>query len=170
MMKTSEFCEYVTKYKNDLYVAAYAILKNEMDAEDAACSAILKGFENLNQLKNPHKFKPWMLTITKNEALKIMQKRLDLPGDEELERLLPPAYDTHHELWDIVQTLKDEYRLVIVLFYYSRLSIRDIANVLDIPVGTVKSRLSRGRELMKEALGDPAAKTQGIKSEEIEGS
>lgn len=170
MIKISEFCEYVTKYKNDLYMTAYAILKNETDAEDAACSAILKGFENLSQLKNPHKFKPWMITITKNEALKILQKRLDLPGDEELERLMPPTYDIHNELWDIVQTLKDEYRLVIVLFYYSRLSIRDIANVLDIPVGTVKSRLNRGREFMKEALNAPTAEMQGSKPEEIEGS
>lgn len=152
MMKQTEFCEYVDQHRDQLYMIAYAILKNEMDAEDAACNAILRGYEHLDQLKNPHKIKPWLLTITKNEALKIRQKRLELPGDEKVESLLTPVHDNHNELWDILETLKEEYRLVIVLFYYHDLSLRDISSVLDIPVGTVKSRLNRGRELLKTAL------------------
>lgn len=95
-----------------------------------------------------------MLTITKNEALKICNKRMEFMGDENIERLLPPSYDSHNELWDIVQSLKDEYRIVIVLFYYNDLSIRDISGVLGISVGTVKSRLSRGKKLLKDALGE----------------
>ena len=51
-----------------------------------------------------------------------------------------------------MQTLKEEYRLVIVLFYYNDLSMMEITKVLDIPLGTVKSRLNRGRELLKQAL------------------
>lgn len=151
-MRRTEFCEYVDQHRDQLYMIAYAILKNEMDAEDAACNAILRGYEHLDQLKNPHKIKPWLLTITKNEALKIRQKRLELPGNEKVESLLKPAHDNHNELWDILETLKEEYRLVIVLFYYHDLSLRDISSVLDIPVGTVKSRLNRGRELLKTAL------------------
>lgn len=152
MMRRTEFCEYVDQHRDQLYMIAYAILKNEMDAEDAACNAILRGYEHLDQLKNPHKIKPWLLTITKNEALKIRQKRLELPGNEKVESLLKPTHDNHNELWDILETLKEEYRLVIVLFYYHDLSLRDISSVLDIPVGTVKSRLNRGRELLKTAL------------------
>lgn len=152
MMRRTEFCKYVDQYRNQLYMIAYAILKNEMDAEDAACNAILKGYEHLDQLKNPHKIKPWLLTITKNEALKIRKKRLELPGNEKVESLLEPVHDSHNELWDVLQTLKEEYRLVIVLFYYHDLSLRDISSVLDIPVGTVKSRLNRGREFLKKAL------------------
>lgn len=153
-MKKTEFCEKVSQYRKQLYMTAYAILKNKMDAEDAACNAILKGYEHLEQLKNPHKLKTWMLTITKNEALKIKKKRLDLPGNEKVERLLQPTNDSPNELWDIIQALKEEFRLVIVLFYYNDLSIRDISEVLDIPVGTVKSRLNRGRELLKQALDE----------------
>ncbi|MBP3507650.1 MAG: sigma-70 family RNA polymerase sigma factor [Lachnospiraceae bacterium] len=151
-MRRTEYCEYVSRYRNQLYMTAYSILKNEMDAEDAACNAILKGYEHLDQLKNSHKFKPWLITITKNEALKIRQKRLELPGNEKVEELLKPAQDNYSELWDVVQNLKEEYRLVVVMFYYNDLSIRDIADVLDIPVGTVKSRLNRGREQLKEVL------------------
>ncbi|MCM1495899.1 MAG: hypothetical protein NC089_08915 [Bacteroides sp.] len=65
---------------------------------------------------------------------------------------MPPIRDKHNELWGVVQGLKEEYRLVIVLFYYDDLSIRDIANVLEISTGTVKSRLNRGRELLKRVL------------------
>lgn len=153
-MKKAEYCERVSQYRNQLYITAYAILKNEKDAEDAACNAILKGYENLEQLRSPHKLKAWMLTITKNEALKIRQKRMELPGNEVMEQMLPPVYDRHDDLWDIVQNLKEEYRLVIILFYYTGLSLRDISQVLDISVGTVKSRLNRGRGMLKKALGE----------------
>ncbi|MBD5530045.1 MAG: sigma-70 family RNA polymerase sigma factor [Lachnospiraceae bacterium] len=150
-MKQIEFCERVSQYRHQFYITAFAILGNEADAEDAVCNAILNGYEHLAQLKNPKKFKSWMLTITKNEALKLCRKRMELPGDENVERLMQPTYDSHNELWDIVQSLKDEYRIVIVLFYYN---VRDISQVLDISIGTVKSRLDRGRKLLKDALGE----------------
>lgn len=153
-MKQIEFCERVSQYRYQFYITAYAILGNEADAEDAVCNAILNGYEHLAQLKNPKKFKAWMLTITRNEALKLCRKRMELLGDENVERLLPPTYDSHNELWDIVQTLKEEYRIVIVLFYYNELSLKDISGVLDISIGTVKSRLDRGRKLLKDALGE----------------
>lgn len=151
-MKRAEYCEYINQYKDHLYTVAYFILNNKMDAEDAAGNAILKGYEHIDQLKNPHKFKTWMITITKNEALKIKEKRLELPGNEKMETMMDPVWDCHNELWDIVQRLNEEYRLVVVMYYYNGLSIRDISHVLDVPVGTVKSRLNRGRELLKKSL------------------
>lgn len=152
-MDTNKFCECVSKYKDSLYIMALAILKNETDAEDAVSNAILKAYENLNQLKAFHKFKPWILTVTKNEALKIRKKRLILPGNETIEALMKPVQEHYDELWDVLEEMKEEYRLVIVLFYYDDLSVRDIADILDIPVGTVKSRLSRGKAILKAALG-----------------
>ena len=52
-MKQIEFCERVSQYRYQLYTTAYAFLRNEADAEDAVCSAILNGYEHLTQLKNP---------------------------------------------------------------------------------------------------------------------
>ena len=151
-MKRLEFCEQVKAYRYQLYVVAFTILRNEEDAQDAVCSAILKGYEHIEQLKNSYKFKAWMITITKNEALKLKRRRLELPGDDKLEELLEPVRDHYNELWDCIQKLPEEYRLVIVLYYYNELSLRDIAKILNIPMGTVKSRLSRGREFLKQAL------------------
>lgn len=151
-MEAKKFCENVNKYRDDLYILALAILKNEADAEDAVSNAILKAYENRGQIRSFHKFKPWMMTITKNEALKIKKKRLYLPGDEVVEALSKPVAAHYDELWDVLQEMKEEYRLAVVLFYYGGLSLRDISDVLDIPVGTVKSRLNRGKAELREAL------------------
>lgn len=151
-MRVEKFCECVGKYKNDLYILAFAILKNEADAEDAVGSAIVKAYEHMDQVRAFHKFRPWMLAITKNEALKLKRKRLYLPGDETLDALSEPVTDHYDELWDILAEITEEYRLTLVLFYYGGLSLRDISDVLDIPVGTVKSRLNRGREELRKAL------------------
>lgn len=151
-MKAKKFCENVSKYRDDLYIMALAILKNDKDAEDAVGNAILKAYENREQISVFDKFKSWMLTITKNEALKIKKKRLYLPGDEVIEVLSKPVEAHYDELWDVLQQMKEEYRLAVVLFYYGGLSLRDISDVLDIPVGTVKSRLNRGRAELREAL------------------
>lgn len=151
-MEAKKFCENVNKYRDDLYIMALAILKNETDAEDAVSNAVLKAYENRGQISAFHKFKPWMLTITKNEALKIKKKRLYLPGDEVVEALSKPIVAHYDELWDILQKMKEEYRLVVVLFYYEGLSLRDISDVLDIPVGTVKSRLNRGKAVLREEM------------------
>ena len=151
-MTKKKFCDCIYIYKKDLYIIASAILKNSADAEDAVSNAILKGYENLDQLRDLRKFKPWMLMITKNEALKLKKKRFELPGNETVEALLKPTRDQYDELWDVIQKMKEEYRLVIVLYYYEELSIRDISGVLNIPTGTVKSRLNRGKEELKKAL------------------
>lgn len=154
MMKRTEFCDYINQYRKQLYAVAYAILNSKVDTEDAVCSAIEKGYAHLDQLKNSSKFKPWMITITRNEALQIKRKRLHLPGDDQIAAMLEPVEDEYNELLDVVQKLQEEYRIVIVLFYYNDLSIKDIAKILDVPVGTVKSRLNRGRELLKRILGE----------------
>lgn len=151
-MKKTKFCECIDKYRNELYIMAWAILENREDAEDAVSNAILKAYENINQLSVFHKFKPWIITITKNEALKIRKKRLVLPGNDVVESMMNPVQDHYDELWDIIRKMKEEYRLVLALFYYNDLSIKDIAEILDTPIGTVKSRLSRGKEILKKEL------------------
>lgn len=151
-MEAKKFCDNVSKYRDDLYVLALAILKNEKDAEEAVGNAILKAFEHRGQINALHKFKLWMLVITRNEALKIKKKRLYLPGDEVVKALPKPVMARYDKLWDALLQIKEEYRLAVVLFYYGGLSLRDISNVLDIPIVTVKSRLHRGKEELREAL------------------
>ena len=71
---------------------------------------------------------------------------------EDLEPYLPVFRDEHHELWDVVMELDIGYRETILLYFYEQFTIPEIAKVLHIPVGTVKSRLSRGKGLLREKL------------------
>lgn len=151
-MNHIDFCKKIKEYEKQSYAVAYSILQNEADTEDAVCSAIGIAFEKLGQLRLPGSFKSWYLTIVKNEALQIKRKRLELPGNEQVAEKLHPSYDKYDELWDVLQMLPEEFRLVIVLYYYSDFSIREIAKILDIPTGTVKSRLNRGKGKLKKIL------------------
>ncbi len=153
-MNKQGYSDFVEKNLDQLYVVANVILRNQADAEDAVCSSILKGYEKLDQLRDDKKIKSWLIAITKNEALQIYKRRFQLPGDDKVEQMLKPSMDSYDELWDVIERLPEEYRITIILFYYNNLPIKDIAEILDISVGTVKSRLHRGREILKEELKD----------------
>ena len=151
-MNESEYTERIEEYRGDMYRGALSVLRNEADAEDAVGNAILRGFENLSQLRDAHKFRPWILQITRNEALKILKKRMELPGDEVVAAMLTPVENQYDELWDVIKQINEEYQKVIILFYYDGLSLNEISATLDIPVGTVKSRLSRGKKALRQLL------------------
>lgn len=69
-MRVEKFCECVGRYRRDFYVLALAILENSADAEDAVSNAIVKAYEHIGQVSAFHKFKPWMLAITKKRSIK----------------------------------------------------------------------------------------------------
>lgn len=146
------FAELVRENKVPMYRLAYGILRNQMDAEDAVSEAVVKAFERLNSLRDPEKFKPWMMQIVANEARKLYgkKKRVDLVEDASEMKLYHE--DTKNELWDIVVRLDEKSRAVVILFYYEQLSLKEIGGVLDISEGTVKSRLFRAREKLRVLL------------------
>ena len=152
MINREDFNDRILELKDQLYLTAWSVLRNPTEAEDAVSSAILHAYEHLDQLRSVKKFKAWMITITKNEALKVAKKRMYMPGDEQVVASLEPTNDHYDELSDVLNKLSDEYRLVVVLYYYDGLSLKDIAKVLDIPVGTVKSRLSRAKDALRDIL------------------
>ena len=151
-MDKETFCNNVKEYSEKLYFIAWAILKNEKDSEDAVEEAILLAYEHLDQLKKPESFKAWISKITKNETLKIKKKRLTLLDSNTVETLSGSHLDKYEEFSDILQQLPEKFRLVIVLFYYDELSLKEISKVLSVPVGTVKSRLSRAKKMLRDIL------------------
>lgn len=151
-IKKEQFSELIRKYNPDMYRLATGILQNCQDAEDAVSEAVLRAYENLGKLRNTEKFKAWIMQITANEARKTYARRKRTFTSEYLEELGPVFEDEHHELWDSVMKLDVVFREAIILFYYDRLSIREIAQVLKVKEGTVKSRLSRGKKQLKEML------------------
>ncbi|MCM1040322.1 MAG: RNA polymerase sigma factor [Roseburia sp.] len=147
------FAHSIEEYTPNLYRLAFGILHNREDAEDAVCESILKAYEKLHTLRKADSFRAWMMQITANEAKRIYAKNKKSTSIENVEDYLPAFADDHHELWDIVMEMDVVYRETIILYFYERLSIKEIAGVLHIPEGTVKSRLSRGKAQLRSYLG-----------------
>ena len=151
MNSKEQFGQLVMKYKESLFFTARSILRNDTDAEDAVCSGIMKAFENFSQLREQQYFKSWITRIVINEAYSICRKNKNLQPIEDM--TAEPSYtDYHDEMWEIVNTLDEEFRTVIILFYYNDMPVNQIAEYLDIAPGTVKSRLNRGRKKLKELI------------------
>jgi RNA polymerase sigma-70 factor (ECF subfamily) len=149
------------------YNVAYRILGNPDRAADATQDSFLRGYRALDQFRGGS-FKTWILRIVTNccyDQLRVMQRRPTTPIDDMLEdddrsTLLedasesPQAYVERIELDGAVQraldTLPEEQRMVVVMSDIHGLSYEEIAQTTSVSLGTVKSRLSRGREKMRD--------------------
>lgn len=151
-MKNEQFSELIRSCSGSMYRLAVGMLQNQQDAEDAVSEAVLRAYENIGKLRSTEKFKAWIMQITANEARKIYNQRKRTFVSEHLEEWMPVFEDDHHELWDAVMKLDVVFRESIILFYYERFSIKEIAQVLKVKEGTVKSRLSRGKSQIREML------------------
>lgn len=149
-----QFCAHIKEYKLNMFRLAKSILQNDSDAEDATSEAILKAYENLGNLRSFTSFKPWILKIVSNEAYLLAKRRKKVIYKEDIE--IPEEQIAHltGELWSVVNILSEEFRAITVLYYYEDLSVRNIAKVLNLPTGTVKSRLARARQKLRVLLSE----------------
>lgn len=152
--RNEQFCSIISEYKFNMFRLAKSILHNDTDAEDAVSEAILKAYAKLHTLRDMGSLKPWIMKILVNEAYGISNRRKKIHYMDEVEFPEESITSDEKELWDIVSSLSEEFRVVIVLFYYEDLGIKEICKVLDLPTGTVKSRLSRARNKLKELLNE----------------
>jgi RNA polymerase sigma-70 factor, ECF subfamily len=148
-----KFCNLIRENRVGLFRIAMGILRNNNDAEDAVSETTCKAFANFHKLRNFESFKPWIIKILVNEAYAITKKRKSFEAliDIAAEGIDTAALDSH-ELWDAVQLLNAEFRNVTIVFYYEDMSIKDISRILNLPQGTVNSRLNRSREKLRSTL------------------
>jgi len=146
------FEQYIRDYSPNMYRLALAMLHSREDAEDAVSEAVLAAYEKRRTLRSHGSFKPWIMQITANEARKIYGKNKRITPMEDVEAYMPVFKDERHELWDVVMQLAPVYREVIVLYFYEQFSIKEIGKTLHVPEGTVKSRLSRGKNALRDML------------------
>lgn len=149
-----QFSKLIRLCSPNMYRLAAGILQNQQDAEDAVGEAVLRAYENIGKLRSAEKFKAWIMQITANEARKIYNRRKRTFASEYLEEFMPVFEDEHHELWDSVMKLDVVFRETVILFYYDQFSIREIGQMLKVKEGTVKSRLSRGKNQLRELLAE----------------
>lgn len=144
-----EYIELINSNRTKLYKTAIAILKNDDDACDAIQEALMSSYKNLDSLKNKQYFVTWITRILINKCYDIIAKNRKVSYvDGEVTENTASYYDTYKVESSLESTLNKidkDLKEVVVLYYYDELSIEEISNILLIPDGTVKSRLSRAR-------------------------
>ncbi|MEK4546660.1 RNA polymerase sigma factor SigW [Bacillus sp. FSL L8-0173] len=167
------FAEIVDLYKDKIYQLCYRMLGNVHEAEDIAQEAFIRAYVNIDSFDINRKFSTWLYRIATNLTIdRIRKKKPDYYLDAEVagaegltmysqiaaDGVLPEDAVLSLELSDTIQKkilkLPDKYRTVIVLKYIDELSLIEIGEVLNIPVGTVKTRIHRGREALRKQLRD----------------
>ncbi|MGG7079081.1 sigma-70 family RNA polymerase sigma factor [Clostridium sardiniense] len=151
------FSELIRENKLSLYKVARGMLKRECDIEDAIQNTIMKAFEGISSLRNNSYFKTWLIRILINECNIILRnnKRENLVDVSESFSGL--RHDDKYENLDItnaVNMLEIDLREVVVLYYFEDFKQKDIADILGIKEGTVRTRLLRAKKKLKEALGE----------------
>ena len=140
------FAALFAQYKNLVYRTAYLMLDNPHDAEDALQEVFVLVHKSLTGF-DPRKgaFTTWLHRITINYCLNHRRKRsfISSPLDETLSNgEFPEAQSAEEDaIWQAVRGLSDKQQAVVVLRYYWDLSYAEVAQILEIPLGTVKSRL-----------------------------
>lgn len=161
-----EFFRLLEPEQGKLYRLALAILGNDADARDALQDAVIRAFRAYPQLRGGQAaFPSWMRRIVVNSATHILRRRLRVIPVERPEALHPdpggPPPELQGDVWDAVRRLDDRYRAVVVLRFLEDMSLEEIGRALDIPVGTVKSRLHVALRRLREMLAGPGAEARG---------
>jgi RNA polymerase sigma-70 factor (ECF subfamily) len=165
------FEELIKEHKKYAYNIALKILKNKEDAEDISQEALIKVYENIKSFNMNSSFKTWMYKIVFNTCIDFKRKKrlktssLDEPihygyddipkqiedNEKNPEKLLTEKLNVEL-VRDSIDELEDDFKNVIILRDIQGFKYKEIAEILDCNQGTVKSRISRGREKLKEII------------------
>lgn len=152
-MSKDTFTDKVLEVQSTLYHVSKSILTHEQDCEDAVQGAILKAYNKLDTLKKEQYFKTWLVRILINECYSLKSKEHSQVSYEEyFESDKANDKKDYSELYMAIQNLPERIRITIVLYYVDGYSVEEIKQILGIPTGTVKSRLAKGRKLLKIKL------------------
>lgn len=151
-MDKEEFTRAALEYESTLYRVAKSMLGSEADCADAAQNALLRAWEKQHTLRDTAYFKTWLTRILINECRAMLRQRARfVPLEEEAaEGEIAPERDSG--LYEAVMGLDVKYRVPFVLYYIEGFRTREIASMLKLPEGTVKTRLRRAREILRTEL------------------
>jgi RNA polymerase sigma factor (sigma-70 family) len=180
MTDKKDFEQQLTAVLDRLYAAALRMTKNRPDAEDLVSEAVTKALKNKDTLQDMASFRGWIFRILNNTFISNCRKKRNRPevglsdhdadGDGEdfwlFDRLHQPFLlfwgnnpeqeflnnVLRDDLCRALGQLKEEYRMVVLLADVEEFSYPEIAEILDVPVGTVRSRLSRARSRLQRSL------------------
>lgn len=152
-MNKKQFTTQVLEAEKSLYHIAKSILGNDEDCADAMQNAILHAFEKLYTLRDEKYFKTWLTRILINECNHIIRSRKEqIPYEDYYEVQTRAEQEDYSSVYEAVMELEDHYRTPLILFYVEGFSVKEICQILKLSQSTVKTRLYRGRKLLKEKL------------------
>ncbi|MGP1909632.1 RNA polymerase sigma factor [Metabacillus sp. JX24] len=140
----------VRQYEDVLYRTARRLLTNDEDAADAMQDAILSAYEKIHTLKNDEYFNTWICKILINTCNSQLKKNKAVPVFHD--HLLPAEKNNGYvklELEDALNSLNEVYRMALILYYIVGLNVKEISEFLKEPEGTIKSRLSRAKSILR---------------------
>lgn len=140
------FTRLVNEYRQTMYATAIAVMRNEDDALDAIQDTLLILWEKLDTLRDPGSFKTWMTQILVNRCRDVLRsKKREVAVEEPDDRAGETDLDTPLDVGRVLSQLSQEDRLILQLFYFEDMSVRDIAKALSLSSAAVRMRLTRGR-------------------------
>lgn len=162
------YLELVNRYRDKLTNFAFRFLGNSEDAEDIVQDTFVKLYTHRHFYRNIAKFSTWIYTITANLAKTELRKRkrrkvsflsqmgtqdkdFDIPGDDTTDELAEGRF-TKSRIQNAIQKLPVHFRTAVILRDIQELSYEEISKILDVPLGTVKSRINRARLQLQEEL------------------
>lgn len=144
----------IEKYRNNLYVMAFSVCKNTQDAEDVVQDTFIQYWSQKKEFESEQHIRAWLIRVAINKAKNknnTFFRRNSLPLEDYMQTL---AFESEESfgLFEAVMNLPEKYRIVIHLFYYEDYSVNEIANILKLTQNNVKTRMSRGRGLLRNTL------------------
>lgn len=149
------FTKLILEIKDQAYKIAYCYLHNEEDSMDAVCNAVEKGYKNIKKLKNPQYFKTWFIRIVINECkleLRSRKKIIKLKETLTSDEFIVDSVDKNYELDDLINKLEVTDKSMIYLKYYMGYTLEEIGKILDLPIGTVKTKIYSNIKKLKAEL------------------
>ena len=148
------FNELILYYEKDLYNIAKSRLHNEDDVCDAVQETILIAYKSIQKLINPSKFKFWLIKILINECNKIYnnQKNSSYDIDHKLDSIVYDKEDSNLEFLNLMNVLDSDEKNIFILYYQEGYTSKEISQILNINQNTILSKLSRGKEKIKNTL------------------
>lgn len=160
----------LTRHQAPMRAVALSLLGYGPDAEDAVQDAALTALRRIGDVREPAAVGAWLRAIVRNAARMRLRAVREVPGLDALEQLRVREDEPSHPervveqhamrdwIWDAVEELPQQQRLVLMLRHFSRItSYQEIAEVCEVPVGTVRSRLNQARAKMAKVLLSTAA-------------
>ena len=150
------FSELIVAVEKELYLIAKTKLNNDDDIGDAIQETIYKSYKNIKKLKDDSLFKTWLVKILINECNNIYRKKSKYTisyEEKEMENYISANEDSNDlEFEVLIKNLDTEEKLILTLYYCSKYTVKEISKIMKIKENTVKSKMVRAREKIKQQI------------------